>query len=318
MRRWDGLVEAHLRECAARGVGEATLKNREAELMRCGWWLKGRRPRPALEEVTADQMAEYLRKRGAFRAKATLASAMSHLRGLGEYLAREGYWKSNPLRWMKGPKMGLRSRLPKRIGKEQLVALWKAAEGKPAGYPRTLLLGMLAVLYGTGVRRGELERLDLADWRREEGVLLVDGRKTGRERLAPVHSRVAQYLEAYLPFRQSVLDKKGRWDERGLFVGKAGQRMKGEYVGRLIHQLARKAKVPLVSVHQFRHTCASDLIEEGATLPQVQALLGHAAITSTMWYLSISDPALGEAVRKHPLNEYFSENSGEGGGRESA
>jgi integrase/recombinase XerC len=313
MRRWDALVEAYMRECATRGVGEATRRNRDAELARWGWWLKGRRPRPALEGINTDHVAEYLRKRAAFRAKATLASVMSHLRGMGEYLVREGHWKSNPLRWMRGPKMSLRSRLPRRIGRQHLIALWKAAGEKPAGFPRALTMGMLSVLYGTGVRRGELERMNLKDWSREERTLRVDGRKTGQERLTPVHPRVAQYLEAYLPYRQNALEKAGHLDEPALFIGKSGHRMRGEYVGQIIHRLAKQANVPLVSVHQFRHTCASDLIEEGVSLPQVQQMLGHSAIRSTMWYLSISDPALKLAIQKHPLNAFLEEISAKGG-----
>ena len=48
----------------------------------------------------------------------------------------------------------------------------------------------------------------------------------------------------------------------------------------MIHSLAERAGVPLVSIHQFRHTCASDLIESGVSLPNVQKILGHAVITT--------------------------------------
>ncbi len=317
MRRWETLVESYMRECEAQGMCEATRHGRERELMRWGLWLKGRRPKPALEEVSADHVSEYLRRRAAFRSKSTLASAMSHLRMMGEYLVREGYWRSNPLRWMRGPKMSLRSRLPRRIGRQHLTALWKAAEEKPGGFPRALTMGMLSVLYGTGVRRGELERLNLADWSREEKTLRVDGRKTGLERMVPVHPRVEQYLDSFLPYRQNALEKAGRLEEPALFVGKSGHRVKGEHIGQVVHRLAKKANVPLVSVHQFRHTCASDLIEEGASLPQVQQILGHAAIRSTMWYLSISDPALKLAIQKHPLNAILKEMEEKGGSHES-
>jgi site-specific recombinase XerD len=169
------------------------------------------------------------------------------------------------------------------------------------------MMASLAVLYGTGMRRGELERLDVCEWCRDEGTLLVDGRKTGEERRAPVPVGVARCLDAYLPHRQNVLEKAGRLEETALFVTRSSQRLKGDAVGEMIHRLARRAKVPLVSVHQFRHTCASDLVEEGLTLPQVQQVLGHRAITSTMWYLSLSDPDLKQAIRRHPLNDILGE-----------
>ncbi len=60
--------------------------------------------------------------------------------------------------------------------------------------------------------------------------------------------------------------------------------------------------VPLVSVHQFRHTCASDLLEEGLSLPEVKELLGHQGIGTTLRYIHIADPQKHEAVEKHPIN----------------
>jgi site-specific recombinase XerD len=58
-------------------------------------------------------------------------------------------------------------------------------------------------------------------------------------------------------------------------------------------------------MHQFRHTCASDLLARGVHLPEVQRILGHAAICSTMWYLSVSDESRKEAMAKHPINEFL-------------
>lgn len=316
MRRWESLVDGYMRYCEAQGLSEATRFSREAELARLGRWLRRRRPRPVLEEVSTDLLTAYFRSRTAFHAKSTVASVMSHVRGMGEHLVRERFWASNPLRWLKGPKIDHRSRLPKRIGKEHLKLLWDEAAKKREGFPRTQMMGILSVLYGTGVRRGELERLDVADWSREEGTLVVDGRKTGRERRAPVPDAVARCLEAYLPHRQNVLEKAKQLEEPALFVTRLGKRLKGDGVGEMIHRLARRAGVPLVSVHQFRHTCASDLVEEGLTLAQVKDYLGHAAITSTMWYLSVSDLELRRAIQRHPLNEMLAETSARGGDEE--
>ncbi len=310
MRRWENLVEGYLRYCEVQGLSEGTRRSREAELARLGRWLRRRRPRPTLEQVDTDMVVAYLRSRSAFRAKSTIAGTTSHVRMMGEYLVREGIWKSNPLRWLRGPKMNNRSRLPRRISKEHLKALWEEAVKKREGFARAQVMAILAVLYGTGIRRGELERLDVSDWSRDEGTLLVDGRKTGEERKSAVPGSVARCLEAYLPHRHNVLEKAGRLEEAALFLNRKGLRLSGERVGVMIHGLARRAGVPLVSVHQFRHTCASDLIEEGLTLPQVQQVLGHKAITSTMWYLSLSDPDLRRAILKHPLNEILAEESG--------
>jgi site-specific recombinase XerD len=73
----------------------------------------------------------------------------------------------------------------------------------------------------------------------------------------------------------------------------------------LIHRLAHKAKVPLVSLHQFRHTCASDLLENGASLIEVQSILGHKSVESTSRYLHVAGPERARAISKHPLNDYL-------------
>jgi site-specific recombinase XerD len=127
MRRWDGLVDGYLRECEGRGLAEATVKTRCSELMRWGSWLKRRRPRPALEAVNAEMIVEYIRSRAHFRARATVACIVSELRGMGNYLVQAGAWTSNPLRWMRGPKIDPRMRRPRRIGREHLKALWNEA-----------------------------------------------------------------------------------------------------------------------------------------------------------------------------------------------
>lgn len=58
-----------------------------------------------------------------------------------------------------------------------------------------------------------------------------------------------------------------------------------------------------ITLHQFRHSCASDLLAEGVRLPEIQAMLGHQTIATTMRYLHVADPQLHEAVRRHPINE---------------
>jgi integrase/recombinase XerD len=58
-----------------------------------------------------------------------------------------------------------------------------------------------------------------------------------------------------------------------------------------------------VSLHQFRHTCASDLLEGGVSLPEVQRMLGHLSVTTTARYLQIADPQRVEAMHRHPLND---------------
>jgi integrase/recombinase XerC len=200
-----------------------------------------------------------------------------------------------------------RMRVPRRIGRGDLERLWDAARGSRQESNRYLLLALLGVFYGTGARRGEVERLSVEDWDRESGVLRFDGRKTQRERRIPVGAAVWRCLEAYLPYRHNLLEKSGRLQERALFVNRYGERLSGIDIYKRVRSLARRAKVPLVRTHQFRHTCASDLLEKGVCLHEVQGVLGHASIGSTMRYTHVADPERVRAAGKHPINGFLTD-----------
>jgi integrase/recombinase XerD len=302
MKRWDGLVNRYVALQEVRGLAKATIEQRERELVRFGAWLKSRRPRPLLEDVDADLVVRYVSSRSAFHSRSTVASVVSNLRSMGEFLVQEGLWRSNPLRWMRGPKMDPRRHLPRRIGREQQQAIWTAAQNRRQEHARYQAVCLLAILYGTGLRRGELERLDLDDWNPEESLLKIDGRKTGTMRHVHVGPGVWRCIEAYLPHRHNRLELTGHLDERALLVNTLGQRLTAGTITQLMTRLAESAGVAHVTLHQFRHSCASDMLEAGVTIPEVQRVLGHAAIESTIRYVAIADPQRAAAMSKHPLN----------------
>lgn len=303
MRRWDRLVDSYMEGYRARGICEPTVAHTGSRLVRWGAWLKARRPRPSLDSIDADLITQYLEHSAHFRAKSTVYCALSTMRGFGDYLVQEGLWVSNPMRWMRGPKVTPYHRLPRRIDREHMEAIWKAAAAMHGGYGATLWVTVLALLYGTGLRRGELERLDLGSYDRTEGTLRIDGRKTGRERCVPVSELVHRCLEGYAPARHNVLERTGRLGEPALLITRNGHRLTAQAISNAIHGFARKAGVPLVSVHQFRHSCASDLLEAGVHLAEVQRILGHQGIATTVRYTHIADPVRRQAIAFHPIND---------------
>jgi site-specific recombinase XerD len=297
------LVDAYIDEYRARGICAASVAHTESKLRHWGSWLKSRRPRPVLEEIDPQLHVRYLASRSAFRAKATVYGTLSTMRGFGDYLVREGLWRQNPLRWMKGPKISPYSRLPRRIERAHMEALWHAAAQMQGDYSRRLWVTVLALLYGTGLRRGELERLDLSSFDRSEATLRIDGRKSGQERCVPITDHVYRCLEGYLPARHNLLERTGRIEMQALLITRRGERLSAQAISNGIHTLARRAAVPLVNVHQFRHSCASDLLEAGVHLAQVQRILGHRAIATTVRYTHIADPARRAAMALHPIND---------------
>jgi site-specific recombinase XerD len=307
MKRWDSLVSGYLRVCEARGLSSESLDGIRDEMDRLGCWMKRRRPQPRLEDVGHEILIEYLKRRTHFHAKSTVSSIASKMRCMGEYLVHQGVWQQNPMRWVKGPRLDPRGKLPRRIGSAHLSKLWEATAQQRGAYSKHLSVVVLALLYGTGLRRGELERLQVKDWDREQNVLAVDGRKTANERSIPLSEPIARCLESYLPLRQNQLERWKAPEEKSLLINRYGAPLSAQSIGLLLHRLARKAGVPLVTVHQFRHTCASDLLENGASLPEVQTILGHKCVETTSRYLHIAGPERVHAMKKHPLNAYLSE-----------
>jgi site-specific recombinase XerD len=305
MRRWDRLLDSYIEEYAARGVSKESVAMNTARLERWGLWLKARRPRVSIERIDADSITRYIESCSSFKAKATVYGTLSTMRGFGDYLVRQGLWTKNPLRWMKGPKVTPYSRLPKRIDHAHMQALWAEAASRGGDYSSHLWVTVLAMLYGTGLRRGELERLNLDSFDRNEATLRIDGRKTGRERCVPLPEMVLRCLEAYLPRRHNQLERAGMLGEEALLVTRNGARLLGTKVSNGIHAISRRAGVSIHSLHQFRHTCASALLEAGVHLAQVQRILGHSGISTTVRYVHIADPQRRDAMKLHPLNDWL-------------
>jgi site-specific recombinase XerD len=309
MRRWDGLVNDHLEELTQRGLTEETVAGRARELDYFGNWLKRRRPRPKLEEVSSDHIVQYLHGRGAFKAKSTVSGILSDLRNMGEYLVRREIWASNPLRWMQGPKLYWYRQAPRRIGRAQMEALWETAATKRSGYHRYLWVAMLSMLYGTGLRRGELARLDVSAWNEAEGTLLIDGQKTGCQRQVRLPGLTAQCLSAYLPKRHNHLQRLKRLEHPALWINQRGERLTPFAISRGIQRLAHRSGMGPITLHQFRHSCASDLLEAGIHLPEIQRMLGHQSIMTTVRYLQVADPQRHAAAALHPINRMLGEPS---------
>jgi site-specific recombinase XerD len=226
MREWDQLVENYLRVCTTRGLAEDVVFAKRRELDRWGNWLKRKRPKPRVSEIGAELILEYVQSRTHFHSKATVAGVMSHMRCMGEFLVQEGVWQQNPLRWIRSPKIDPRSKLPRRIPKADLSKLFEQAAKIQDPYRKARSLTILVLLYSTGIRRGEITRLNLSDWKPGDCSLRIDSQKVNLERTIPIPSVVKRYVEEYLPVRQNHLIQEGTQDQGALFVGRLGKRVR--------------------------------------------------------------------------------------------
>lgn len=135
---------------------------------------------------------------------------------------------------------------------------------------------MLEVLYSTGLRRMEIAGLipeDL-DWTR--GTLIVRRGKGQRDRVVPIGDQAMQWVERYLAeAREALWVGKVAEDSGRLFVGPLGGALKVEYLGKLVGKYLRRAGVQKCGGHIFRHAMATHLLEKGADLRYIQAMLGQ-------------------------------------------
>lgn len=303
MRRWDSIVSKYSEFMKGQDLSEATIACRVSEIGKFGLNLKTRRPIPVIEDLKEEHFSFYLKSRTKFKSKPTTRAIMSHLRCFGDFLARENMLVRNPMRWLHGPKVSMFNKAPKRISKEDMLKLWVEATKNLNNLNQHMLVVVLSVLYGTGLRRGELERLCIDDFLEEEKYLILDGKKSRKERQIYLPPDVYSLIETYLPFRQNALHKNDKSSERHLFVNSKGDPITGQSISLKIKRLAKKAGIEKINMHQFRHTCASDLLGAGFRIDQVKDILGHASVSATMRYFHISAPERKDAMGKHPIND---------------
>lgn len=254
---------------------------------------------PDLEACLAEMAREGL-------APATTARRLSAVRRLFRFLLAEGERADDPARSMTGPKRG--RPLPKIMSEAEVDALFAAAEtleGKRGIRTRVLL----EILYAGGLRVSELVALPLDAVARAGGTLHVTG-KGGRERLVPLTPPALDAIRAWLDVREETLPK-GRPDrlakaQRFLFPSSssASGHLTREQFARILKDLARAAALDpaKVSPHVLRHAFATHLLANGADLRSVQALLGHADISTTQIYTHVLEERLKALVETaHPL-----------------
>ncbi len=217
------------------------------------------------------------------------------LRGFFRFLLQERVIESDPSRMIDLPKAGLR--LPDVLSVSEVRQLLEAPD--PATPIGARDAAMVELLYAAGLRVSELVHLRLQDVNLEAGFVRVLG-KGSKERIVPIGAharrRIADYLEGG---RNRQLG--GRVSPH-LFVARAGRPMSRQGFWKLLKKYALAAGIrKKVTPHTLRHSFASHLLEGGADLRAVQAMLGHADIATTQIYTHVARDRIRRAHEKfHP------------------
>jgi integrase/recombinase XerD len=159
---------------------------------------------------------------------------------------------------------------------------------------------MLELFYSTGMRRAELCGLDCDDIDVAAGVVRIRLAKGRRTRIVPLGRRAASWIVRYLETVRVRHLKHG--DEKALFLTRRGRRIGVKAVTTRMHDCLRRAGVAKAgSCHILRHSVATILHDGGADIRDLQALLGHALLTSTQLYTRVSLQRLHQVMRfAHP------------------
>jgi integrase/recombinase XerD len=186
------------------------------------------------------------------------------------------------------------ARLPRSLSEADAERLVEAGAGSGRRALSSRDRALIELLYGTGLRAAEAARLELHDVDLQGELLHVRQGKRLKDRVVPLGARLREALVAYLR------DRPRR--EGPLFLTQAAQAMARTTVTSIVAAAAKRAGLAgPVSPHRLRHSCATHLLRNGASLPAIQKLLGHATLLSTEVYLQVDVSDLAAMIRKsHP------------------
>jgi integrase/recombinase XerD len=222
------------------------------------------------------------------------ARHLSAVRGLCRFLVRERELEADPTALVGPPKLG--RRLPKVLTFDEVLRLLEAPDVATRRGLRDR--AMLSLMYSAGLRVGELVGLRLGDVDASRGFLAVLG-KGGKRRLVPIGDVAIADLERY---KKEARDAVARSGETALFVSPRGGPLTRQGFFKIIVGYARAAGiVKPISPHKLRHSFATHLLERGADLRSVQAMLGHANIATTEIYTHVATDHVRRAFESsHP------------------
>jgi len=290
---WAGsLQEFRTHLAVERGLSPQTTSAYLSDLNQLAAWSCHRQIPPS--ELSRDQISIFLvAQQGEGKSPRSLARMSSSLRAFLTFLRMEGGDGAGPEAVVKPPRPP--RILPRTLSEDQIEALLNAPDtGTPLGVRDR---AWLELIYASGLRVSELVGLPALSIFLDEGFLRVTG-KGRKERLIPFGSSAESWLRAWLALRPGF-----RPTGVELFVGQRGDGLTRQHLWRLLKGYARTAGLrrEAVSPHVLRHAFATHLLDHGADLRAVQAMLGHADISTTQIYTHVHQTRLRDLYdRLHP------------------
>lgn len=304
MKNWSNFVDSYIRYCEMRGLRDSTIKQRQRLLYRFGLWLKSKGyGSKSISDLSERIILDFLKHSIRYKSKSTTFGRISVLNGFGEWLCMEGHWEKNPIKWIERPRMNTHRKVPKIHSRKDLIKVYQESFNHHIYYFKKLYPAVFIILYSTGIRRSELIDLSIEDWNEKERTLRITGSKVNRDRFVPLPKDAVFIVQQYLNARSKLLFEKGNTFEKSFFLNRSGQAITGEQVWKGLKNAALRAGVDNFKLHNLRHNCTTDLLENGVHITKVQRILGHASLESTFRYTHVTDENRAKTMKNHPIND---------------
>ncbi len=259
-----------------------------------------------MDDASPGALAEYIAQLRRTHSAASVARALSSIRGFHRFLVEEGLRRDDPTADLPG--VGVADLLPKALSEEETNRLLGSVVGTGPAFLRDRAL--LEVLYGTGARVSEVVGLNLGDVAQalEEPdlpLIRLYG-KGGKERVVPLGRLAREALDDWLSGQGRPLLQPRTWKRRSdadaVFLNSRGGRLSRVGIFGVVKKYAERVGLAeKVSPHVLRHSCATHMLARGADIRVVQELLGHATLATTQRYTKVSPEHLRRAYEgAHP------------------
>ena len=247
-----------------------------------------------LENVTLEQLhtfAASLHEYGI--TPRSQARVLSGVRSFFRFLVLDGVVENDPTELLEWP--SLPEHLPVVLTLEEIDRIEDSIDLSKAEGARNCAI--IEVLFSCGLRVSELVNMKLSDLYLEDRVLLVRG-KGNKERLVPVSNKAIADLKRWFFDRNLMKIKPGEDDY--VFLNRRGAHLTRTMILIMVKRQAEEAGIKkTISPHTFRHSFATALLQGGADLRSIQAMLGHEKIDTTLVYTHISNEQLRKAILEH-------------------
>ncbi len=251
-----------------------------------------------LTDATMERLRAYLyAKRLEGWTAHTFSSQYRGLKAFFNWCVRKEYLPSNPLVGIERPR--LEKKLPKRITREEAERVLEYAFNTPSYEYRFLRYrnrAVFAVMLHAGLRANEVLGLGFADVDIAHRSILVRCGKGAKDRMVPMSTALARYLEEYVHDRQRL----GKISSHFFTSLKGDKPFTYNGLKRVVQKIRRETGIRF-SPHRLRHTFATLMLEGGCDLFSLQKMLGHSDIQTTTIYLSASAQMLQAQIAKHPM-----------------